>query len=389
MKILYLTNAFPYPLTSGYLRHYFLIKELAQQHAITLLSVVGGKFDPANLKALQPYTERILTFTSKSRGQPIVQKIIYRADGLVRGDSAIRQMRDALKKLLAEDQYDALLLSGKHTYEAIADLVTPPVVADMCDATSVRLRGSMSYAKPAKVAPLWVEYQQVQHIERQILNRSEHVLFASLRDCEALSHSRPATVVPNGVDTEYWKRTTPNLGHNTLIFTGAMNYPPNSDAAHCLITEILPLVQKRVPDVKLLIVGHSPTPDLVELGKHPSVTVTGFVDDMRPYLEQASVFVAPLRFGAGIQNKVLEAMAMELPVIASSIAAEGLRTEEGECPFIQTAETAEEYAALIIKQFAQEPTPAKAARAYIEDNFVWKRSGALLSRIFENVAQRR
>ncbi|HLU09051.1 MAG TPA: glycosyltransferase [Oceanobacillus sp.] len=389
MKILYLTNAFPYPLTSGYLRHYFLIKELAPRHAITLLSVVGGKFNAEHLKALQPYTDCIYTFTSKTKGQPIAQKIIHRAIGLVRGDSAILQMRQMLKKLLAQDRYDALMLTGKHTYAAIADLETPPIIADMCDATSVRLRGTLTYASPIKRLPVWVEYQQVKQIERGILNRSEHVLFASLRDCEALAHDRPATIVPNGVDVDYWRRSSPQLGKNTLIFTGAMNYPPNADAARYLIKTILPLVQKTVPDVRVLIVGHSPPPDLVELGKHPSVTVTGFVDDMRPYLEQATVFVAPLRFGAGIQNKVLEAMAMELPIVASAVAAEGLRTEAGDCPFIETADTAEQYAALICKRLAEAPTPAAGAREYVETNFVWKRSGELLNRILETVTQRR
>jgi glycosyltransferase involved in cell wall biosynthesis len=389
MRLLYITNAFPYPLTSGYLRHYFLIKELAQRHSITLLSVVGGKFDRQHLSALEPYTESIQTFTSKTKGQPIAKKIVHRMDGIVRGDSAVRQMGQALKSLLAQGDYDALLLSGKHTYSAIKHLQTPPVIADMCDATSVRLRGTLSYTNALKSVPVWLEYQQVRRIESEILNRSKHVLFASIRDCEALSDSRPATVVPNGVDIDYWQRTSPTLGRNTLVFTGSMNYPPNSDAARYLITAILPLVQRSVPDVKVLIVGHSPTPDLVELGRNPAVTVTGFVDDVRPYLEEATVFVAPIRFGAGIQNKLLEALAMELPVVASPLAADGLRTNEGDCPYAQTAENPEQYADLIVAALKQHTVPVSGAREFIKRHFVWQRSGEQLHQIIQNVAARR
>lgn len=388
MKILYITNAFPFPLTSGYLRHYFLIKELSQQHSITLFSVVGGKFDKKHLSALEPYTESIRTFTSRTKGQPLVKKIVHRLDGMARGDSAIREMSQAIKALLATEHYDALMLSGKHTYAAIKDLVTPPVIADMCDATSVRLRGTLSHTSGLKSAPVWLEYQQVRRIENDILHRSQHVLFASIRDCEALSQSRPATIVPNGVDIDYWQRAAPTLGRDTMVFTGAMNYPPNTDAACYLITAILPLVRQAVPDVKLLIVGHSPPPELVALGNQPGVTVTGFVDDVRPYLEQASVFVAPLRFGAGIQNKLLEALAMELPVVASPLAADGLRTAGGECPFAQTADTPEQYAALITAALRQENTPVSAAREFIRNHFVWKRSGEQLNQIFEDLARR-
>ena len=386
MKIIYITNAFPYPLTSGYLRHYFLIKELAQQHSITLLSVVGGKFDPKNLDALRPYTEQILTFTSKARGQPLAKKAINRVDSMLRGDSAIRQMRAALKELLAKDHYDAVMLSGKHTYSAIKDLATPPVIADMCDATSVRLKGTLSYTSTVKSVPVWLEYQQVQRIEKEILDRSKQVLFASLRDCEALAQSRPASVVPNGVDVDFWHRSSPTLGQNTLIFTGAMNYPPNTDAARYLITTILPLVQRAIPEAQVLVVGHSPTPDLVELGRQPGVTVTGFVDDVRPYLEQATVFVAPLRFGAGIQNKLLEAMAMELPVIASDLAAEGLRTASGDCPFIEVASTPEQYAELVVAKLRENPAPVPGAREYIKTHFLWERSGEQLNRIIHEIA---
>src|SRR5262249_35119838 len=153
---------------------------------------------------------------------------------------------------------------------------------------------------------------------------------------------------------------TSKLGANTIAFTGAMDYPPNTDAALYLVETILPLVQRAIPDARALIVGRDPPARLARAGQRPGVTVTGFVDDVRPYLEQATVFAARLRSGAGIQNKVLEALAMELPVIASPLAADGLRTEDGQTPPAQIVRGVQEFADQIVRALrerASNPAP--------------------------------
>jgi len=143
-----------------------------------------------------------------------------------------------------------------------------------------------------------------------------------------------------------------------------------------------------VPGAQVLIVGRDPTPRLQRAGKQPGVTVTGFVDDVRPYLERATVFAAPLRFGAGIQNKLLEAMAMEVPVVASPLAADGLRTESGQRPPVAVASDREQFAAKIVQQLkrrADQPAPDAEARRFVHDHFVWSRSAAQLENIFRTV----
>jgi glycosyltransferase involved in cell wall biosynthesis len=218
-----------------------------------------------------------------------------------------------------------------------------------------------------------------------------HLLFASCRDREALIGQRDnhSTVVSNGVDLNFWKRSSRTRGTNTIVFTGVMNYSPNTDAALYLIDEILPLVRRSVPDAKLLIVGRNPPPHLIDAGQRPGVNVTGFVDDVRPYLERATVFAAPLRFGAGIQNKLLEAMAMEVPVVASPLAADGLRTVGGACPPIQVAEDRYQFAELIIRQLVDghgNASPDANSRRFVELHFSWKESGKKLERVIRAVA---
>jgi glycosyltransferase involved in cell wall biosynthesis len=396
MRILYLTNGFPYPLTSGYLRHYFLIKELSQCHAITLLSIVGATFAAQNVAALEPFTERVLTFASKSKSGSLRSKALGRLKSLAgasQADQAVRLMREAVERMTQEEPFDAVLFSGKRTYPAIAGMRGLPLVVDMCDATSVKIRGSVRYTRRARLPLLLLDYLQVRAAERMLIGNAAHLLFASVRDRDALiGRSSRATVVPNGVDTAFWQRTTRERGANTVAFTGAMDYPPNTDAALYLVEEVLPLVQRAIPDARALIVGRDPPSRLARAGQRPGVTVTGFVDDMRPYLEQATVFAAPLRFGAGIQNKVLEALAMELPVVASPLAADGLRTEDGQTPPAQVSHGAQEFADQIVgvlRERASNPAPDGAARRYVETHFVWRRSGEKLGQVLANVARPR
>jgi glycosyltransferase involved in cell wall biosynthesis len=389
MRILYLTNGFPYPLTSGYLRHYFLIKELARQHAVTLLAIVGAQFMPEHRAALEPFTEQVFTFTSARQSKSLSRKLVSRAQSFMpgaHGNSAAQQMGTTLRELMRRSPFDAVIFSGKDTYPALHHAPGLPLIVDMCDATSLRLRLSWSYTPALRWPLLWWNYRRVQSIERSLMQSAAHMVFATWRDSEALlgPAAARATVIPNGVDTDHWKRTTRELGRNTLLFTGAMSYPPNLDAALYLAEDIFPYVQRALPQVQLLIVGRDPPPRLLRAGEQPGVTVTGYVDDLRTYLERASLFVAPLRFGAGIQNKMLEAMAMEVPVIASPLAADGLRTAEGEAPPVQVARDRDQFVQLICERWSAQaecPAPDIQAREFVMRHFVWQRSGKQLEHV--------
>lgn len=393
MRILYVTGGFPYPLTSGYLRHYFLIKELSRRHRITLLSVVGANFTAEHGAALGPFTERVLTFSSTAKSRSFRRKAIRRVRLLASCEPSVRQLRLAIHQLTRNGQFHAALLSGKQTFPVIQQLNGLPVVVDMCDATSMKIRGNMRYASPGRLALLLLDYMKVRRAERTLMRHARHLLFASCRDREVLlgPSDNHATVVPNGVNLDFWSRSTHRLGAGTIVFTGAMDYPPNTDAALQLIEEILPLVQRSVPSAQLLIAGRDPTAQLIRAGRRQGVAVTGFLDDLRPYLEQATVFAAPLRFAAGIQNKVLEAMAMGVPVVASPLAADGLRTEDGECPPLGIASTAGQFAELITQQLLNQPNnpaPDAKARRFVERHFVWRRSGQTLDQVICSVVDK-
>src|SRR5690606_23613025 len=139
----------------------------------------------------------------------------------------------------------------------------------------------------------------------------------------------PTTVLKNGVDLEHFRPDPDAAEPGHLVFTGVMNYYPNVDACRFFCAEVLPLVRKRHPEARLSIVGSQPTAEVLELAREPGVTVTGFVPETNDWLRRASVAVAPLRIARGIQNKVLEAMAMGLPVVGTTSATQGVGATPG------------------------------------------------------------
>ncbi len=183
-------------------------------------------------------------------------------------------MRAAIKRLHATQPFDVALFSGKPTYAAIEGLALPPIVADFTDAASMRIRGQMEHASPLKLPGLWVKARQMRRLEQQIVARADHLIFASARDREAVMNAsdKPSSVMPNGVDIDFWQRTTRALGRNAIVFTGAMNYQPNIDAALFLIDDIFPRVRNAHPDPSLYR-GQQPTPRWSRRDA-PGVTVT-------------------------------------------------------------------------------------------------------------------
>jgi glycosyltransferase involved in cell wall biosynthesis len=157
--------------------------------------------------------------------------------------------------------------------------------------------------------------------------------------------------VPTGVDTDFFRPSNQRerKPHN-LVFTGSMDWLPNEDAIRYFTEHIMPRIKRSVPDVTLTVVGRDPYPGLVELSKQdPSVIVTGRVEDVRPYMDEAAVYIVPLRIGGGTRLKIYEAMAMEKPIVSTSIGAEGLPVTNG--TEILLADTPESFADSVVRLF--------------------------------------
>jgi glycosyltransferase involved in cell wall biosynthesis len=179
-----------------------------------------------------------------------------------------------------------------------------------------------------------LELPRTRACESRLLHSYDHVLATSARDRDALLRlsngtgpCAPITVIPNGVDLAYFSPMGLTREPATLIITGKMSYHANVTAVLHFCGEVLPLIRSQRPDVKLLIVGKDPAAGIARLAADPAIAVTGYVPDLRPYLARATLAVSPVLYGAGCQNKVLEAMAMGTPVVSTSVSTWGIKVE--------------------------------------------------------------
>jgi len=393
MKILYILPSFQHPAVRGPNRHYHFIRELSQRHAITLLTLARSEISKSALDEMAGYTERMLIFEvdgasgAQAAAMPAkLPRVGGRIERTAQFRKALAQMKSAFAGLMQQGACDQVLFHGKSVFSVIEDWDDLPLAIDFCDATSMRLRTEMRYAGPRRRLGLALRYFQTRQVEKKLVGKTPHIAFISHRDREAvLGPEDQSELLPNGVDVQYWKRASSRPQSNCLIFTGVMNYKPNDDAARYLIDRILPIVRRSAAGLEVLLVGRDPSPALLErAGHYPDVTVTGTVDDMRPHLERAAVCAAPLRVASGMQNKVLEAMAMGVPVVTTSIVAAGLRVDgAGDTP-VHVADGEQAFAERIIQLLGQDEERARLAaegRRFVENHFVWSRSAEKLEQM--------
>lgn len=271
-----------------------------------------------------------------------------------------------------------------------------PIVWDSVDSISHLFRQAMAVSKRGADRLLTrFELGRTEPYEGWLVNQFDHTLVTSFADKNALEELSPAgnrsappiTVLQNGVDLDHFNpdSKTPR-DEATLVLSGKMSYHANITMALHLIEEIMPKVWAVREDVKVNIVGKDPPAMIQALGQSPQVTVTGTVPDLRKYLQQATLAVAPITYGAGIQNKILEAMACGTPVITTPKAAAGLRTISGEN--IWVAEDAATFANAILTLLddsALRQQIGQAGRQYVETNHHWGEIASQLSTIYTQV----
>ncbi len=198
-------------------------------------------------------------------------------------------------------------------------------------------------------------------------------------------------VIPNGVDTEYFhtKNHHSDAGRN-LLFTGVMNYTPNVESIVYFIKEILPLVRRRISDVKLTVAGRNPTLELQKIEKEVhEISLTGYVDDIRPYFERAAIYVAPIISGAGLKNKILEAWSMSKAVVATSLSCDGIDAIDGYNVVI--ADRPKDFAEKVVQLLSDTNMRDRLAingRHTVERSYSWLSKSKMLENLFREVLHR-
>jgi len=244
-----------------------------------------------------------------------------------------------------------------------------------------------------KRAFLYGQWRKALAYERAACRRFNTVVAVSADDRELMRREyrvERIADVPTGVDTDYFRpRRLEKLEPHNLVFTGSMDWLPNEDAIRYFIEEIMPRVKESVPDVTLTVVGRNPYPSLLERSRRdPAIIVTGRVEDVRPYMEQAAVYIVPIRVGGGTRLKIYEAMAMEKPIISTTIGAEGLPVRDG--VELSLADTplgfAEKVVEVITNQTLARELGERAA-ATVREKFGWDKVAAEFAEICRRAAR--
>lgn len=327
-KLLYLVHRLPYPPNKGdKVRSYHLLKHLAGRHRVYLGTFIDDPQDEAYVEVVRGFCAELHV----AHLSPRIAKIRSLSGLLSQQPLTLAYYRNAglqawVDRTLREQQIDAVLVFSSVMAMFVEAASQQRQLVDFVDVDSLKWS---QYAAKHRWPMSWLyrrEGRSLLAFERAVASRAERSFFVTEGEADLFRGLAPecadkVEAMCNGVDADYFSpaHALPSpfgAQELPLVFTGAMDYWPNIDAVTWFVAEILPRLQQNWPTVRFYIVGRSPTP-AVEALAGPQVVVTGTVPDVRPFLRHAAVVVAPLRLARGVQNKVLEAMAMAMPVVAS------------------------------------------------------------------------
>jgi len=395
--LLLLIHRIPYPPNKGdKIRSYHLLKHLARHYRVHLATFVDDRDDWQYV----PHVEALCASSHFAGMKPLVARV-RSLQALVKNRSlSLEYYRDAslarwVDETVAKHRIERVLVFSSAMAQYADPYRSARRVVDFCDVDSDKWR---QYADQKSWPMNWLyryEARQLLAYERRVAREYDASLFVSAPEAELFRQLAPESTAKighfnNGVDTDYFSPDQPHAdpypaGERALVFTGAMDYWPNVDAVQWFAAEVFPTLRERCANLKFYIVGARPAPAVQELAKLPGVVVTGTVPDVRPYIAHAAVSVAPLRIARGIQNKVLEAMAMATPVVVSPQALEGIDAVPGS--ELVLAEDAAAFVDAVSTLLAGQDSAAAAigaaARAKVQRRYSWSSNLACIGESLE------
>jgi len=375
MNILFLTHRVPFPLDKGdRIRSYNIIKFLANYHSISLMSVAHESTPADSYENLRKFCATVQVFQINSQMSKLKSFFhLFSQNALTLPAFYSKRFHRAVKEKLQREAFDLVyIFSSPMAQYAMGERI--PKIMDFIDVDSQKwLDYAARFSQPMK-SVYYREGIRLRLFEKMVAGACDRSIFASERELNIFKDIVPDArmlAVPNGTDIH--RQATRPYRKNKLVFVGSMDYLPNIDAMTYFTREVLPLIRKEVPTVELMIVGRNPSRQMRLLGRLKSVTVTGAVDKIEPYLSDAAVSVIPLRIARGIQNKILEAMAHGVPVVTTTAALEGIEAlPESEVLIGDDPRTFAEATVRLLKNKSMRQMLAENARALVAEKYDWK-----------------
>ena len=397
MKILWVkAGGLTPPDTGGKIRSYHILRELAKRHSVTFFSFYAEH--PGDIhQQLTQFFERVVCIPlripiPRSRGEAFhyVRHMFSPLPYSVAKHSQPKVVA-ALRNLLEAESYDVIVCDFVVAGGVIPWASScPKVLFTHNIEAQIWLRHFERAPSPIWKGVTWSEYRKMLRYEHFCLQNAQHVLAVSENDKDAFARSidrNRITVIPTGVDTEYFRPVGGDGEQpHELVFTGAMDWLANVDAILYFARDILPLIRRQIPQVNITVAGRLPSPRLLALAHADQhIRVTGSVDDIRPYIAKASVYVVPIRIGGGTRLKIFEAMAMGKATVSTTIGAEGLPVTDGK--EILIADSPESFAHAVVsllRQPEQRRQLGLSARRLVEQKYSW----SIVSDLFDEVLRR-
>lgn len=396
MRLLVISPYLPSPTWGAKARSFFLLKALAQQHPVSLLAAAQPDeiHVEEDITRLSSFVNTIHVLTRPGTGQ---QKRVRQLLNLARGKSntLLRYTHPVMQQAIDEHfrltHYDAVIFDCALS----AGMRLPPGTRTILLQHNLEFellcRSYQHDSNALRKLYNWLEYRLVRPYELAQCSKADLILVTSEREQHILHKlvpDRPIEVVPNGVNlTSFTPITEGEAEPPQLLFTGSIDYYPNTSGVLFFARECWPTLRQHVPALQWCIVGKNPPPDILRLANQPGITVTGSVPDTRPYFQRTSIAIVPLLIGSGTRIKILEALAMQKAVVSTSIGAEGLAVEHEK--HLLLADTPEAFTAAILR-LLREPELrqrlGQAGRALVETHYSWQRCGDRLLHILEQLA---
>lgn len=394
-RLLFLTPQLPYPPRQGTaIRNWGLIKHLSARHDVCVLAFAEPDGPPA--EPLRAACRRVVTVPAPRRTRLERLRTLFSLQPDLAERLASAEFAAALTNLLREESFDFVHLEGLELARYLPQLsaVRVRVVYDAHNAEHVLQRRAFETDLrqlrrwPAALYS-WLQGPRLKRFEAETLRAVHAVTCVSPEDAAALRAIVPGlqpTLVPNGIDVQDYVdfRQRSSVSRSpSLVFTGKMDYRPNVDAVLWFAADIWPRIRARQPEAQFVIVGQKPTAPVRALHGQHAITVTGAVDDVRPYIAGAGAYVAPLRLGGGTRFKLLEALALQTPIVSTTVGAEGFAVENGR--ELLLADSPADFAEAVLRVLADAKLgerQAEAGLACVRANYDWSVIVPALERMY-------
>lgn len=392
MKILMLTPYLPYPLMSGgQIRTYNLLKKLAHRHEITLFALIKEESEREHIPELKKYCAQVKAFKCSRKPFTLnnIVRTLFSAYPFLVIRNHVPEIITQVKKELATHSYDLIHAETFYMMPHLPPTQIPVILVEQ----TIEYLGYESYAQraPTLLKPLLkIDINKIKHWEKHFWRRAQKLIVMSQADKQFIAHEinqpQKIEVVPNGVDTQWFNQKRRCLPTQpTVLSVGTFKWLPNIEAVNFLVKKVWPLLTKQNTTARLWIVGNAPTPEITAYQNQDSkIKVTSNIPDIRDAFKKAHVLAAPVFSGKGTRYKILETMVSGTPVVATSIAVEGLGVETGK--HVLLADSAAQMADKISWLFdhpGESKKIARRAKQFVTQHYDWKNISSKLDDVYQ------